>query len=384
MARGLKKFAIHRALDDCIGTIASYFFSLIKRRRKLPKIIKKICVIKLSGIGDAILTLPLLKKLKEKRKEVLVIAAKENFIVYKNQPFINEVILFDIKRLNFFRIFRFILKIKKRNIDVVIDTSQTANFSAILSFLISKFCIGFANPKTPARNKLYDVVIKQNPSKHMVFNFLNLGKPIGIKYNSKEINLIKLPFSKKDNKKIASMLRKSKNLVGLHPCSIFDYREWPKENWVKIIEYLIDRYNVNIVIVGSKEESLKVSQLIEGIKEEYRRKIINLAGKLELNELFALMPKLKLFIANDGGPMHVAAAQGIPVIGLFGTDTPLRYAPFNHKSLAIYANLPNHPCIKPWIKEFKPCGKCLKAIKVEKVKEAIDRIFKKANLKTLK
>lgn len=377
MARGLKKFAIHRALDDCIGTIASYFFSLIKRRRKLPKIIKKICVIKLSGIGDAILTLPLLKKLKEKRKEVLVIAAKENFIVYKNQPFINEVILFDIKRLNFFRIFRFILKIKKRNIDVVIDTSQTANFSAILSFLISKFCIGFANPKTPARNKLYDVVIKQNPSKHMVFNFLNLGKPIGIKYNSKEINLIKLPFSKKDNKKIASMLRKSKNLVGLHPCSIFDYREWPKENWVKIIEYLIDRYNVNIVIVGSKEESLKVFQLTEGIKEEYRGKIINLAGKLELSELFALMPKLKLFIANDGGPMHVAAAQGIPVIGLFGTDTPLRYAPFNHKSLAIYANLPNHPCIKPWIKEFKPCGKCLKAIKVEKVKEAIDRILKK-------
>ncbi len=111
------------------------------------------------------------------------------------------------------------------------------------------------------------------------------------------------------------------------------------------------------------------------MKPIYKDKIINLAGKLDVKDLFALMPKLKLFIANDGGPMHIAAAQGVPTIGLFGTDSPFRYAPFNRKSLAIYKNLPGHPCIKPYLKEFNSCGKCLKAIKVEEVKLAIDKIL---------
>ena len=81
-------------------------------------------------------------------------------------------------------------------------------------------------------------------------------------------------------------------------------------------------------------------------------------------------------LENDGGPVHIAAAQSVPTMGLFGTDTPLRYAPFNKKSLAIYKNLPRHPCIKPYTKEFKPCGKCFKAIKVDEVKEAIKRLKK--------
>jgi heptosyltransferase-2 len=374
MARGLKKFELQRRLDDTIGAFfATLFFW--KKQRELPKKIRRICVIKLSGIGDAILTLPMIKKLKEAGKEVFVIAAKENFVVY-NQSFIDKIIVFDIKLTNPFKILKFINNVRKLNIDVAIDTSQTAYFSAMLSYLISKFCVGFSNPKTPKRNRIYDVTIQQNPSKHMVFNFLDLIKPLGFHYEPKKIHLLKLPFFKKDEERVRKLIENHKNLVGIHPCSVFDYREWPRENWAKIIEYLVKKYKVKIVIIGAKDEKPKVDKLIDLLNKEVKKEIIDAVGKLNLQEVFALMPKLKLFIANDGGPMHIAAAQGVSTIGLFGTDTPLRYAPFNKKSLAIYKNLPGHPCIKPYLKEFKPCGKCLKAIKVNEVKAAIKKLEK--------
>ncbi len=255
MSRGLKKFRLQRNIDDLVGPILSYFLLSIKRRRKIPEKIRKVCVIKLSGIGDAILTLPLLKKLKEKGKKVLVIAGNENACVYQNQPFIEELITFDIKKINPIRIMRFIRKMKAKKIDVVIGTSQTAHFSAIVSCLIGKFCIGFSNPKTPARNKLYDMLIMLNPKRHMIFAFLDLAAPLNINFKPEKISLIKLPFSSKEARKINRIVKKSEKLVGLHPCSVFDYREWPKERWVKIIEYLIKKYKFKVLILGSKDET---------------------------------------------------------------------------------------------------------------------------------
>jgi len=366
MARGLKKLYKQRTIDDSLGLAFAKLFSLSARKRDLPKPIKKIALIKLSGIGDAILTLPLLNIAKEEGFNVTVITAKETYPVFQDQPLIDDLILFDIKKMNPLKIMKFINETKKLQIDVAIDTSQTANFSAMLSRSISKSCIGFSNPKTKSRNKLYDNAIQQDPNRHMVFNYMDLAAPLGITYDENETTLFKLAYSEEDVNKLDN-LKINGNLIGIHPFSVFPYRNWPKENWAKTIEHLLSSSDARIILLGSKEEKENVDELCKLIDKKNHDRILNLAGELNIKELFALMPRLRMFLAYDGGLMHIAAAQGVPTLGLFGTDTPKRYAPFNAKSAYVYKDLPGHPCIKPYLKEFNPCGKCFKAINVDEV-----------------
>jgi len=81
-----------------------------------------------------------------------------------------------------------------------------------------------------------------------------------------------------------------------------------------------------------------------------------LTGELNLKELAATMTLFKLFIANDGGSMHISAAMGTKTLGLFGPETPIKYAPFNKKSKSIYHPEKCSPCIKE--KNYLKCSFC--------------------------
>jgi len=90
------------------------------------------------------------------------------------------------------------------------------------------------------------------------------------------------------------------------------------------------------------------------------------------------MPRLKFFIANDGGPMHIAAAAGLPTLGLFGPEVPRRYSPLNDLSLALYAgeNFSCSPCSKPYEGSWPTCLEpaCMAAITPAQVYRAIGEL----------
>ena len=106
------------------------------------------------------------------------------------------------------------------------------------------------------------------------------------------------------------------------------------------------------------------------------KNIYNFAGKFTLRQTFYLISKCNVFIGNDSGPMHIAAAQGVKTIGLFGPNLPLRFAPLNKKSISLYKKMPCSPCINVhkgqvpeciYSKDSKDFQKCMKAIKAEDV-----------------
>ena len=93
--------------------------------------------------------------------------------------------------------------------------------------------------------------------------------------------------------------------------------------------------------------------------------------------MFYLISQYDLMISNDTGPMHIAAAQGVPTIGLFGPNTPERFGPFPpEKNTALYHQTPGHPVINVHRNEFRPCdGACMRLITVDEVFEAADRVL---------
>jgi heptosyltransferase II len=372
------KLSSQKRIDSFFGGLLNQLIISMKffGKREIKKNPKKILFFKTEAVGDSLLCLPMIKEIKKKTNaKIYVLCSNTNSFVFEKQSFVDEIRLIDDKKFDIVKISRLVRKLRKENIEVVIDTGQSSNISAILSYFIGKSSIGFKKIKGTSRNKVYDYAIDLDTKKHMVHVYFDLAQPLRIK-EPKEVELEKIKISKKEEEKISRILKNKKNLVGFHACNLFDYRTWPKEKFAQIIEFLIKEKNKTVVLTGSPEEIIENKKLIELIDIKIRNKIINCAGQINLKETIALMRKLEMFISNDGGPMHIAASEDIPVIGLFGYETPVRYGPFNKKSIAIYKNKECSPCHRPYSNQWTNCShhNCIKEISVEEVKKAIKKI----------
>lgn len=337
-----KRFLIKRFVDDSIGLT---IFEALKTKKKniIPKKPKEIIIFKLSAIGDSILTLNPIKKLKEKTKAKIIIAcSSSNKIVFENQNFIDEIVLVDATGNNIFNILRKLNYLKRKKADLAIDLSHTGKISAIWAKIIGKSCIGFYNEEQPKRKGFYDFEYKMDLNKHMIFNYYNLFNYFKISF---DLNLLKVKFPKIRIKE----LENKKNLVGIHPAHEIEEKSWNKNKFAKIINFIIENKKIP-VILGSKKELKAVLEILDLVKE--KNKVINLAGKLNLNETFNAMENFDFFIANDGGLMHAAASMDLPTLGIFNVETPMRYAPFNKNSYSVHKDYISVEEVKEIIKNY--------------------------------
>ena len=155
---------------------------------------------------------------------------------------------------------------------------------------------------------------------------------------------------------------------------------WPKERFADIANQLIKKYNAKIILIGNKGEKNYIDDLQDLI--ENRNNSFNTAGLINVREMFYLIGKCKLFIGNDSGPMHVAAAQGVKTIGLFGCNLPVRFAPFGKKNHSIYKKNNQKACINVHKGQVGECrhgieNACVKKIQVDDVMNVVNKIIKK-------
>ena len=372
------KLSKQKRIDKHIGNLINKGIILLKSlaKRTIPKDSKKILFIKFEAVGDSLLFLPAMREVKKKTNaKIYVICSRANLLVFENQDFVDEIILLDHRKFGAKRMYELFKKIRKEKIDLVVDTGQSANLSGIMSHFMGKSNIGFKKLKGVSRNKVYDYPIILDFKKHMVDCYFDLINPLGIKKSSK-FSLEKIKISEDIRKNAKKFLQGKKNLVGIHACNELNYKVWPKEKFAKIIEYLIEKKKKNIVLLGSVKEERDNEDLIKTVNKKFQSKIINLAGKTSMRELVGIMPHLDLFVGNDGGPMHIAASENIPTIGLFGFETPVRYGPYCNKSVSVFKGKKCSPCIKAYNHEWPNCFNpiCIQSISVEEVKESIKKL----------
>jgi len=349
--RRYNKIPLQRIADNYLGRILNLPILLLKRgKNNLLKKPKKATIFRLSSIGDSILLLPAIKNFKEKTKaKIVVVCSKENLQVFEGQGFIDKIIILDNKTINPFKIISTLIKIKKENADISIDTTHSSNMSAFFSYFGGKFHIGFSNPETSIRNNAYDKKISLDPKKHMVFNYYDLFNLAGIKYNKKRVKLVRPSYSKEEEKEIERKLGNKKKLIGVHIISELPYKKWPGENFVGLINYILTKKYAP-VLIGSASEKKITDNLLKKLDGKKVKRVINLSGDTNIKELIALMERLSLFIGIDGGPMHIASSMNIPtlglfsqapkdpILGLFGSEDRFRYYPFNKKSNFLYTD----------------------------------------------
>jgi heptosyltransferase-2 len=265
--------------------------------------------------------------------------------------------------------------------DLVIDTEPHFAISAIISFFIGRRSIGY---DYGTRARLFDVPVHYNDKQHVVHTICDLLRPLGIKAAPKELIKLRYPDEAKSIVDLrfekSSIRPESRTMIGVHAfCGPgFIWRAWPKERFAQLIDRIMERYDCIVVLTGSGDEAEGNAEIISMLKN--RNRVFNFSN-LPLSSLIYLVGHYGLMVSNDTGPMHIAAAQGVPTIGLFGPQTPVRFGPFPpERNIALYRPTECSPCINEVLSELKDCpyeGKCMNNITVDEVFEAVGKLLRK-------
>lgn len=155
----------------------------------------------------------------------------------------------------------------------------------------------------------------------------------------------------------------------IHPVAAFDTKQWATENFARIAEFL-DKKGFVSVAVSTPFETDVLNRLMRDSKAP-----ILTFDDLTLPEITALAARSRLFVGNDSGIAHMAAAVGTPSVVIFGSSNRVHWRPWTSTpNEVVYNEFPCQPCAGYTCEEFGE-PKCILGITVEQVKDAIDRLI---------
>jgi len=109
----------------------------------------------------------------------------------------------------------------------------------------------------------------------------------------------------------------AKSFIAIHPWSSNPRKQWPAERFVQLIQILVETASLPVVLIGGTQEKQAAERFTAN-----QPHLINLVGRLSLNQLATLLAHSRVVVSNDSGPAHLAAAVGTPAVVLFGTKDP--------------------------------------------------------------
>lgn len=142
-------------------------------------------------------------------------------------------------------------------------------------------------------------------------------------------------------------------------------KEWPVARFAALIDRLAERHGAECVLVGAPGERARCAM----VAEASRHGAIIAAGETTVGQAIALLSLSAGFAGNDSGAMHVAAALGIPTVGIFASTNPQRTGPLGPRAQALYHPLPCSPCLE----RTCPLGhyQCLQQVAPDDVEQAL-------------
>ena len=150
------------------------------------------------------------------------------------------------------------------------------------------------------------------------------------------------------------------------------FRRWSKEGFIKVARVLSHRHGALILVFGEANDQETCAEITHAIGDA----AVDLSGQTSLGQFVSLIARCDLVIANDGGPIHIAASQGVKTVSVFGPVDPEVYGPYPRTSQhrVIYrSELPCRPCYHQF--KLPPCPyerACLTNVEPEEVLEACE------------
>lgn len=173
--------------------------------------------------------------------------------------------------------------------------------------------------------------------------------------------------------KLSSVIPHPSSLALFHPTSAFFTKQWATENFARTAEHLAEK-GLQTVAIASKKES----EVLEDLKRESRVPVTTF-DDLTLPEITALASRAKLFVGNDSGIAHIAAAVNTPSVVIFGSSNRNHWRPWTDApNEIVFEEFHCQPCPGYECKEFGE-PRCILSVSPESVIAAIERVLSPAN-----
>lgn len=159
-------------------------------------------------------------------------------------------------------------------------------------------------------------------------------------------------------------------IVGMHPAGNWGPKRWPKEYFRALASGLISARRVKVVFTGGKEDKVLVNEIVSGLGPG----AFSACGTLSIKQFAALTKRLSVFVTADSGPLHIANAAGAPrILGMFGPTKPELTGPVPSGRVIVLRK--DTGCSLPCYVVDCSDNRCMKAISVEDVLAAIDKVI---------
>ena len=305
--------------------------------KKLDKSnIKRILIISLSNIGDVILTFPAIDVIREyfPRAKISVAVGPKAQSLLNGNPNFEEIIIFD-KRESGPKLLSWVMKMRKKRFDMVIDFRQ----SAIPLMMMPKY-------RTTLRSPVEKV--------HMQQKHLNRLKTL-MAIDGKSKKLYSLFVSEVDRAATRELIKKE--IGGQQPFVVFapgaanHAKRWAEEGFAQVADHLAEQHNLKIVFIGDNVDRAIADKIIS----KMRHGAVNFCGRISLVQAAEVLRHSLLAIVNDSAPMHLASYLNVPVVAIFGPSDPTRYGPWSEKSKYIQGQTICRRCNEPKSKHEHTC-----------------------------
>jgi len=313
--------------------------------------ITRILLIQLGDIGDVVLTTPTMRALRQNfvSNTIFVLVHEHARGIVENCPWVDGTMSVEKdkrrlkEKIDYHR--NFLTSLRGGRFELTIDL-RGGTRGAILSFLSgATIRMGrYSENGTLWRNRLFTHLVrpKNELDQYSSLHSLNILAPLDL--NIKDTSpALEVPPEKED--RALEILEKAKvppdkPIIALHPFSRWDYKEWPIQNYIRLIDHITSRYPVSFVVTGAPEERYRAAEIMSGSTVN----VYNLAGKTTISELPGVLKKCSLLIGIDSAAAHIAASVGTPTTIIFGPSSPTNWAPRGKQHHVVSMNLPCVPC----------------------------------------
>lgn len=319
-------------------------------------------------LGDVVMATPLIADLRARWPNATITAMCLSSCspLLIGNPHLNEI--FSFTKPNAF------LRRQDRNIVARIKQGKydlgvllTNSFSSAMLFWRGNIeeRVGFASDCRSLFLTKAPPVPKTKQREHLVITYKKLLEPLG--FSSSKTNP-ELFITQEERGAVKALLGEysipeNNRIVGINPLAAYGPAKcWPAERFREVAKRLAEEKDVTVLFFGDNQGA----PLVKEICADLPKNVINLAGLTKLRELMALIESCDLFITNDSGPMHIAAALKTPLVAIFGSTNEIATGPYEHGQV-IHKHVECSPC---YLRTCPIDFRCMKRITVEEVLSA--------------
>lgn len=239
-------------------------------------------------------------------------------------------------------LYQVLRKLRRLAFDMTIDLTDSKTTHFVAMVVNARIRVGYFPTERPLRRfERQSANVRAKPfgygERHFLYRYLSPLEALGVDLRVRFPSIEPLPS---ETARVLTLLERCglrrKAFLVVHAGASFPGRRWQPERFAAVIDTIWSETDLAVALVGSPDEAEANDQIVATSKAP----VVNLVGKLSLETLMALLKEARLFLGNESGPMHMAAAAGTPVVGLYGLTNPIAWGPVGAPSISLRPPMP--------------------------------------------